>query len=417
MIFMIKQQVVHPLAGIKVKVGRKKREVVLAMDGTRLAKCLAVTHFASSNHMNDMKRLIECLVSALWILLTVSAGAVSTSFFDASQTMTVVSNSINSVTIESAGYQFTYSVDGYWSPSPGGAPTGRFFSVVWPAGVQAQAITTGPLVGTGANITIERADGNPFDLESFTGRILANTAGAGGAFEIMPLVDGEDALPDPLQFNCSGYAGQSFSYTPSLVGYDAYKIHLYVDFALTALTLVDASTPPPVASGGSFYQLNGQPLIISIQDLMAQDYSQTGGAVAFVGANATTANGLPLTVDSTAMEIHVPANTVADQFTYTIEDALGTPATGTAVISIIDQLTGRTVGLDLDSNPGAAVASFVGVPWHDYTVQRCTDLRFSGASLRTWAAHAGADGSISIDDDFTDLGAKPDRAFYRLAWP
>ena len=70
-------------------------------------------------------------------------------------------------------------------PSGGGPPTGRFFSILWPNGVQAQAITAGPLLGTGANITLKRADGKLFDLQAFTGKILMNTAGAGGAFEIM----------------------------------------------------------------------------------------------------------------------------------------------------------------------------------------------------------------------------------------
>lgn len=168
-------------------------------------------------------------------------------FFNASQTMSVVSSSINAVTIRSGDYWFTYSVDGYWSPYPGGQPTGRFFTINWPTGVQAQAITAGPLVGKGANITIKRADGKKFDLKSFTGKILLNTAGAGAAFEIMPLLDGEDALPDPLLYDCTGYGGASFSYVPSLVNYDTYKIHMWGDFALTALTLIDSNPPlPPI---------------------------------------------------------------------------------------------------------------------------------------------------------------------------
>ena len=109
--------------------------------------------------------------------------AVTNVFFDASQTSTLVLSNINAVTIRSGDYVFTYSADGYWS-SGGGAPTGRFFSVLWPNGVQAQAITAGPSLGTGANITLKRADGKLFDLQAFTGKILLNTAGAGAAFEI-----------------------------------------------------------------------------------------------------------------------------------------------------------------------------------------------------------------------------------------
>jgi hypothetical protein len=172
--------------------------------------------------------------------------AVTTNFFDASQTSTLVVSNINAITIQSGDYRFTYSADGYWS-SGGGAPTGRFFSVLWPNGVQAQAITAGPSLGTGANITLKRADGKLFGLQAFTGKILLNTAGAGGAFEIMPLLGGNDAFPNPLQYDCTGYAGASFSYTTALAGYDTYQIHMWGDFALTALTLVDTNPPVPPA--------------------------------------------------------------------------------------------------------------------------------------------------------------------------
>jgi len=178
-----------------------------------------------------------------------AAQSVTNVFFNASQTATLIVSNINAITIQSGDYRFTYSVDGYWS-SGGGTPTGRFFSVFWPDGVQAQAITAGPLLGTGANITFARADGKPFDLQAFTGKILLNTAGAGGAFEIMPLLNGNDAFPNPLQYDCTGYAGQSFAYTPALAGYDTYQIHMWGDFALMALTLID--TNPPIQPAPNF---------------------------------------------------------------------------------------------------------------------------------------------------------------------
>jgi|SRR5436309_8706933 len=172
--------------------------------------------------------------------------AVTNVFFNASQTSTLVVSNMNAVTIRSGDYLFTYSADGYWSAG-GGTPTGRFFSVLWPAGVQAQAITAGPLLGTGANITLKRADGKLFDLQVFTGKILLNTAGAGGAFEIMPQLNGNDAFNNPLQYDCTGYAGASFSYTTALAGYDTYQVHMWGDFALTALTLIDTNPPVPPA--------------------------------------------------------------------------------------------------------------------------------------------------------------------------
>ena len=156
---------------------------------------------------------------------------------------------MTSTTIRSGGYLFTYSVDGWWSAYPGGQPTGRIQPVQWPAGVDAQTLTAGPggvlPAQTSASITLRRADGQPFDLQSFTGKLLLNTAGAGGAFEIMPQLNGNDAFANPQPYDCTGYAGMSFPYAPALTGYDTYIISMWGDFALTQLTVVDASLPSP----------------------------------------------------------------------------------------------------------------------------------------------------------------------------
>lgn len=190
---------------------------------------------------------VRLLINLLGLLVVASpAFAVTNYFFSGAQPATLVVSNINAVTIQSGDYRFTYSADGYWS-SGGGPPTGRFFSIFWPNGVQAQAITTGSLLGTGANITLKRVDGKPFDLWDFTGKILLNTAGAGGAFEIMPLLNGNDALPNPQQYDCTGYAGMSFTHHAGLAGYDTYQIHMWGDYALTALALIDTNPPVPPA--------------------------------------------------------------------------------------------------------------------------------------------------------------------------
>ena len=187
-------------------------------------------------------RLLFNLIGLL--AATSPAWAVTTNFFNATQTATLIVSNVNAVTIQSGDYRFTYSVDGYWS-SGGGPPTGRFFSVFWPTGVQAQAITAGPTT-SGAQFLLTRQDAELFAIPSFTAKLLANTFGAGASIEIMPLLNGEDARANPFPYDASGYYGQNFSYTtPELAGYDAYKITLYVDFALMHLTLVDPSIPPP----------------------------------------------------------------------------------------------------------------------------------------------------------------------------
>ncbi|MFT3786299.1 MAG: hypothetical protein QM770_09045 [Tepidisphaeraceae bacterium] len=173
-----------------------------------------------------------------------TGSAVTTTFFDVSQTATAGAPGATYDTLISDGYSFRYSVDKFWSASPGGTPTGRFFTVVWPAGVQAQAVTAGPNTGP-ATVTLKRTDNAVFDLSTLRVRLLANTAGAGASIEIMPLLNGNDGLPDPLALDITGYGNQVFNYTPGLSGFDTYQLSLYVDYAITGLTLVDASEPIP----------------------------------------------------------------------------------------------------------------------------------------------------------------------------
>jgi hypothetical protein len=174
-------------------------------------------------------------------------------FFDPSQVATLVTDGTTWDKIRSNGYYFTYTRDKLFTGG-GGIPIGRPIRVPWPQGVEAQAVTAGPNPGK-AKITIERVDGDVFDINAFSAKLLANTAGAGADFEVVPFLNGEEVLPDPVIFNATGYYGQTFSYstTPNpwgqstlpLTGYDKYTIDLYVDFAWTALTLTGAPIPGP----------------------------------------------------------------------------------------------------------------------------------------------------------------------------
>lgn len=170
----------------------------------------------------------------------------TTVFFNPSQVAQVVSEGVNEDTISSNGYLFTYTRDKLFTGGVGMTePIGRPVVVNWPDGVEGQAVTVGPNMGS-ARIVIRRVDGAAFDLKSFTGKLLGNTAATGAAFEIMPKTGGEDALEDPLAFDASAYYGFTFSYdespnylgsTAALKGYHAYSVDIFVDFALVALTL------------------------------------------------------------------------------------------------------------------------------------------------------------------------------------
>jgi hypothetical protein len=207
-----------------------------------------------------MQRIARAALAAVVGLggLTVSAQTTTTVFFNPTQTAVSAGSGPTSETVRSTGYLLTYSQDKWWYPTISlgpGTPTGRLQSVTWPEGLDAQTVTAGPsgllTAQVAATVTIQRADGTPFDLKSFTARLLGNTAGAGASFEIMPVLNGVDGFPDPLMFDATGYAGNTFSYpTPTLTGFDTYHISLWMDFGLTGLTLEGASLPQPTLSVG-----------------------------------------------------------------------------------------------------------------------------------------------------------------------
>src|ERR1043166_6617829 len=175
-----------------------------------------------------------------------AAQAATTVFFDSLQSTNLVASGATSDTISTEGYLFTITRDKLFTGGVGLTnPVGRYIRVPWPDGLEAQAVTAGPVLSA-ARITIKRQDGQPFALESFTVQLLATTAGAGASMEIMPLRNGEDGVSNPLTYDATGYAGRQFTNTtPELAGFDAYKMTLYVDYALVRLTVVDASPPRP----------------------------------------------------------------------------------------------------------------------------------------------------------------------------
>jgi hypothetical protein len=194
-----------------------------------------------------MKSKIFFMLSV--VVFSGAANAATTTFFDSSQVATNVASGATYDTVSSNGYLFTYTRDKLFTGGLGMiTPIGRPVAVAWPNGVEAQAVTVGP-IGP-AQITIKRVDGNVFDIAAFTAKLLANTAATGASFEVMPLLNGNDGFANPLAFDATGYYNNTFSYnmpsTALLSGFDTYTFNLFTDFAFTGLTLVDASSPVPI---------------------------------------------------------------------------------------------------------------------------------------------------------------------------
>lgn len=194
---------------------------------------------------------IAALVSLLMTQADAAAHAEILTFFDASQGSSVTVGT-TSDTMTSQGYVFTYTRD-YLFTGGTGTIIGRPVNVTWPTGLHAQYVTTGPNPAK-ASVTIRREDGAVFDILEFTTKLLANP-GAGRAFEVVPKLNGEEPLNDPIQFDCSnGSAGTVFTYsaTPNylgqttlpLTGYDSYQIGLTLDYALLGITVDGPATIP-----------------------------------------------------------------------------------------------------------------------------------------------------------------------------
>lgn len=203
--------------------------------------------------MARLRLLVLSITALLGVLVAPGMAWAGTSvFFNSSQATNWISSNAASDTISSDGYLFTYTRDKLFT---GGTTNiiGRPIRVFWPEGLEAQYVTT---ITNKAQITIRRVDGAVFDLTAFSAKLLANP-GAGRAIEIVPFLNGDEPLNDPLPFNVSsGFYGSVHSFnltTPSYIGstanltnYDAYVLNLTLDFALVSLTVVDASIPPPV---------------------------------------------------------------------------------------------------------------------------------------------------------------------------
>ncbi len=243
-----------------------------------------------------MVKLLKVLAIALMVVLVCgwprASRAAVTEYFFPNQIGTMVEEGPDYDTISCQGFQFTYTRDKFFTGG-GSEPIGRPVSVAWPDGIEAQYVSAGPNPRK-AEILVRRVDGQIFDLTAFTVQLLAN-AGAGRAIEIVPMLNGEEPLNDPLYFDVSGAYGQSFSYdtspnpqgsTAELVNYDAYRITLTLDFALTALTLSDQYPPSAVEIGA----LAASGLLVSP--------NPTGGRVQISHAGAKSAGAGPVSVYS-----------------------------------------------------------------------------------------------------------------------
>ena len=168
----------------------------------------------------------------------------------------------------------------------------------------------------------------------------------------------------------------------------------------------------PVATDKSFNRGSGVAMRVTIASLLSGDSDSDGGTVHFDGTSATTTNGAALSHDATY--VYVPARTVNDAFTYTIDDGQGGTNTANVYLPVVSS-SGQAGGVSVTGNSATAV--FYGVPGVSYHVQRATDAQFTVGVKSFVSAEAPGDGVITVVDDFSDLEGVPGSAFYRLLTP
>ena len=210
--------------------------------------------------------------------------------FGQSQSFTLLEDGEVWDTYSSNGYLFTATRDKLFTGGvPGGEPIGRSLDVQLPIGLEAQALSVVPpgINDNKAKIEISREDGMPFDLNAFTMEMLWNqTNPITTLFEIMPILNDEDAFDEPISFNGTGHYGDLFHYdqfsfptnTSMFEGYHAYKIKFLLDFAMVSLVVQGPDCTPDLNNDGSldFFDVSSFLTAFANQDPIA-DFTSDGG--------------------------------------------------------------------------------------------------------------------------------------------
>ncbi len=168
---------------------------------------------------------------------------------------------------------------------------------------------------------------------------------------------------------------------------------------------------PPVAATMTVHRTAGLTLKVAFADLATNWSDVDSDSVSLASLNLVTTNGVNLSTNS-AWILYTNSPNVNDQFSYSVSDGQGGTASGLVNILILTNVTGQATGSIAISN-GTVNLSFAGIPGATYNVQRSTNLN---DWLTIWTTNAPDNGLFNFVDSFSDLGAPPPAAFYRLSW-
>jgi len=172
-------------------------------------------------------------------------------------------------------------------------------------------------------------------------------------------------------------------------------------------------TPLPVAGVYTISRTPGTKLHILWSSVSNVWSDPDGDALSVAWINLVSTNGI--TVLTNSQQILYPnAANVNDQLQYAITDGFGGFSTNVINI-VINPFAAISTGQSSEASVsgGKATVSFYGIIGLTYEVQRSTNLvNWVTISINT----VGPGGKITVTDRFTDLGAPPPAAYYRLAW-
>jgi hypothetical protein len=165
----------------------------------------------------------------------------------------------------------------------------------------------------------------------------------------------------------------------------------------------------PVAVNLATNRPSGTAMQLSIASLMAGATDDQNHPLTFVGTSATTTNGSALSNDGTY--ITVPANTVADSFTYKITDGLGATNFATVTIAVTGGMSSTPTNM-MFSVTGGNTLNLTWPPDHQGWIAQSNSV--SLASPSSWFDIPGSESVTNLN---IPINPAMPKVFYRLRLP
>ena len=259
------------------------------------------------------------------------------------------------------------------------------------------------------NIGVQSTTGSPFSIK------LASLNGSGVAGSVTNFDNNTNYLWTIASGTVTNFAANKFTIDTASFSNDLAGGQFVIESG--SLNLRFTNNHAPLATDANFSRAKDVSLKIKISDLAAHWSDPDGDGTAMIAIAAASTNGASLPTNATYI-FYSNTNNVADRFSYTIRDLRSyragdtvRTATGLVFINVTNALG---IVNTITVSGGTATVSFAGVPGYGYQVQRSTNL-VDWATLLT--TNAPADGLFQLTDNFSDLGAPPSQAYYRLRQP